>query len=59
MADDDKTNDKTDDKSDDVDPETKFFALLDKWADNREANRPKNKTNAPQPRSILDELFGH
>lgn len=40
------------------DPEVKFFALMDKWADAREANRPRNKTNAPQPRSILDELFG-
>lgn len=55
----DETKPAEDDSTPDPeDPKAKFLAMMDEWADAREANRPKNKTNAPQPRSILDELFG-
>ncbi len=37
---------------------SEFFAMLDEWADKREANVAKNKTNAPKPKSILDSIFG-
>lgn len=36
----------------------RFFGWLNEWADERDANRAKSKTNRPQSDSFLGALFG-